>query len=218
MVTFKKVLKFLLELGLVTLLPYWDLRLGFVWFLVYRGRDNGERMGMLQSFLSKYATDQSKRCLQVGVPSDWNRKYGSNFVSIDLYDKRKCIDVRCDLARTPFNQNSFDFLICNAIMEHVIDPFACAKELYRIAKPGAEIWVEVPFIQSFHPVKNWSPGLGLFAGQEEDVYKGDENHGGDYWRFTPQGLVLLMQPFELKKMYMINEGGLAFYGVKPKKK
>jgi hypothetical protein len=42
----------------------------------------------------------------------------------------------------------------------------------------------------------------------------DKNHGGDYWRFTPQGIALLMRPFQVVEILVSVEGGLCFHGIK----
>lgn len=198
------------------LLPRWDLRLWTVWPWVHRGPGNKERSQVVQGLIKKYASDSTNKCLQVGVPSHLDKKYGENFTSLDLYDTRDCIDYKCDLVKTPFRFGSFDFILCPAILEHVRDPFACTKELYRIARDGAEIWIEVPFVQCFHPVKNWEPKMGMFVESSPRKDKNDDGHGGDYWRFTPQGIELLMKPFKMKKIYLINEGSIAYHGYKAK--
>lgn len=198
------------------IMPCWKLDMKIIWLLVASGKDDKERFVLFNKLIEKYSLDKRKTCLQIGVPSDLNKKYGENFTSLDLYDKRDCIDIRADLAKTPFKNNQFDFIVCNAILEHVKDPFACSQEIYRIAKPGAKIWVEVPFLEPFHPFKGWNEKKGLFSKLNDKGYSKDEYYGGDYWRFTPQGLRLLMKPFKLIKILSINWGGICFFGEKLK--
>jgi SAM-dependent methyltransferase len=50
----------------------------------------------------------------------------------------------------PFQTNSFDGAVSLAVLEHVRDPFACARELLRVCKPGARIVCSVPFLQPVH--------------------------------------------------------------------
>lgn len=50
----------------------------------------------------------------------------------------------------PFKDNSFDAVISIAVLEHVKDPFLCAKEIVRVLKPEGELICCVPFLQSFH--------------------------------------------------------------------
>jgi SAM-dependent methyltransferase len=50
----------------------------------------------------------------------------------------------------PFADNVFDAAVSLAVLEHVRDPFQCARELLRVVKPGGEIVCSVPFLQPVH--------------------------------------------------------------------
>jgi len=56
------------------------------------------------------------------------------------------IDAHC----IPFKNNSFDCVIAQAVLEHVIDPYLCVKEIYRILKDHGIVYVETPFMQQVH--------------------------------------------------------------------
>jgi SAM-dependent methyltransferase len=200
--------------GMRALFGTWNLELVGVYDLVWFGPDQRQRERQFAKIIQRFARDPSKKCLQVGVPSDTNEKLGPNFTAIDLYDERPCIDVCADLAATPFTDASFDFIVCNAILEHVKDPFRCASEITRIAKPGAEIWIEVPFVQPYHPFKGWRHTMGLLPESWPQQFTADQNHGGDYWRFTPQGIQQLFPEFTCEAMLLADEGGIAFHGRK----
>lgn len=47
-----------------------------------------------------------------------------------------------DLENLPFRDKIFDYVICSHVLEHVIDPIACIKEIIRIGKQG---YIELPF-------------------------------------------------------------------------
>ncbi|MEM9050979.1 MAG: methyltransferase domain-containing protein [Bacteroidota bacterium] len=49
-----------------------------------------------------------------------------------------------DLHEIPFEDNKFDVVICNHVMEHVDDDLQCMRELYRILKPGGWAIMQVP--------------------------------------------------------------------------
>lgn len=156
------------------------------------GPENKERIELFGDLLRKYASDQY-RCLQVGVPSWEDKKFGKNFTSIDLYDDRPCIDLCMDLHDLNFSNRSFDFIVCNAVLEHVKAFWVCSKEMMRVLKPGGELYVEVPFCQSYHP-------CNLETGGE---------HGGDYWRFTKQGLMELFSELSCQGIFLGDDGGIA---------
>lgn len=53
-------------------------------------------------------------------------------------------DVHFDLHKAPFDDNSFDVIFCNHVLEHVEDSAQCMRELYRIMKPGGWGIFQVP--------------------------------------------------------------------------
>ncbi len=75
---------------------------------------------------------------------------------IDLFRKQKNLDyttgdlfspladVKMDIHDIPFEENTFDVLFCNHVMEHVTDDLQCMKEVYRVIKPGGFAILQVP--------------------------------------------------------------------------
>jgi SAM-dependent methyltransferase len=53
-------------------------------------------------------------------------------------------DVHFDLHKAPFDDNAFDVIFCNHVLEHVEDADQCMRELYRIMKPGGWGIFQVP--------------------------------------------------------------------------
>lgn len=49
-----------------------------------------------------------------------------------------------DLHDVPFDDNSFDVVMCNHVMEHVENDIQCMAELYRVLKPGGWAIMQVP--------------------------------------------------------------------------
>jgi len=52
--------------------------------------------------------------------------------------------------RLPFRDNTFDAIMSVAVLEHVRDPFQCAREISRVLKPGGELYCAMPFLQPYH--------------------------------------------------------------------
>jgi SAM-dependent methyltransferase len=75
--------------------------------------------------------------------------------------------VRGPLERMPFDDDSFDAALCNAVLEHVVDADRAMSELARVVRPGGHIVVAVPFHQPYHA------------------------NPGDFRRFTADGLAEL---------------------------
>lgn len=53
-------------------------------------------------------------------------------------------DIHFDLHNAPFNDNTFDVIFCNHVLEHVEDANQCMRELYRIMTPGGWGIFQVP--------------------------------------------------------------------------
>lgn len=53
-------------------------------------------------------------------------------------------DIHFDLHKAPFEDNSFDVIFCNHVLEHVENAEVCMKELYRIMNVGGWGVFQVP--------------------------------------------------------------------------
>jgi len=65
-----------------------------------------------------------------------------NYLTGDLVSP--IADLHFDLHSIPLEDNRFDVVFCNHVMEHVDDALQCMKELYRVMKPGAWAIMQVP--------------------------------------------------------------------------
>ncbi len=64
------------------------------------------------------------------------------YLTADLFSP--LADVKMDLHNAPFEDNSFDVVFCNHVLEHVEDDKKCMSELYRVMKPGGFGIFQVP--------------------------------------------------------------------------
>ena len=53
-------------------------------------------------------------------------------------------DVHFDLHHAPFEDNTFDVIFCNHVLEHVDNAEQCIAELYRMMKPGGFGIFQIP--------------------------------------------------------------------------
>ena len=75
-----------------------------------------------------------------------------------------------DLCRPPEQlPGPFDLVICEQVLEHVPNPLVAVETLRRLCAPGGHVYVSTPFLVRLH---DWP---------------------GDYWRFTPDGMELLLR-------------------------
>ena len=56
-----------------------------------------------------------------------------NYVTTDL--NSPLADVKADICNLPFEDNKFDVILCNHVLEHIPDDTKAMSELYRILKP-----------------------------------------------------------------------------------
>ncbi len=65
-----------------------------------------------------------------------------NYLTGDLVSP--LADLHFDLHEIPLEDNRFDVVFCNHVLEHVDDALRCMKELYRVMKPGGWGIMQVP--------------------------------------------------------------------------
>ena len=56
----------------------------------------------------------------------------------------------CDGHDLPFADDSFDVVIVQAVLEHVVDPFRCVSEIVRVLRGDGLVYAETPFMQQVH--------------------------------------------------------------------
>jgi len=90
-----------------------------------------------------------------------------------------------DLSGMPQVPDSrFDSLVCHQVLEHVREPFAAAREIARVMRPGALAVISVPHLSRRHELPH------------------------DYFRFTPEGLRHVLESGGLKICEMRCYGGI----------
>jgi SAM-dependent methyltransferase len=78
-----------------------------------------------------------------------------------------------DLCAPLGDQGSFDVVICEQVLEHVLDPQAAAANLRGLCAAGGHVVVSTPLLIRVHEL----PAYGM----------------PDLWRFTPRGLRVLLE-------------------------
>lgn len=77
------------------------------------------------------------------------------YVNVDKF-AFKGADIIWDMNKTPFpfKENSFSEIIMNHVLEHVEDVPKTMEEVWRISKPGALIFIGVPYFTGINAVKD----------------------------------------------------------------
>ena len=78
-----------------------------------------------------------------------------------------------DIHHLKYEDNSFDFVILDQVLEHVEKPWIAVDQIYRVLKPNGIAVITTPFIHAYHACPK------------------------DYWRFTPDAFRVLFSRFEI---------------------
>jgi len=76
----------------------------------------------------------------------------------------------------------FDLVICEQVLEHVVNPLKAVATLRELCKPDGHVFVSTPFLVRLH------------------------SHPGDYWRFTPDGMEVLLRSQGLEPLWVRSWG------------
>jgi SAM-dependent methyltransferase len=79
-----------------------------------------------------------------------------------------------DIHALSFEDDSVGTVVCLDTLEHVANPIKALQEIHRVLKPGGLVAMSSVMFFVIHA------------------------HPWDYWRFTPEGFALLLDPFESK--------------------
>jgi hypothetical protein len=64
------------------------------------------------------------------------------YTTTDLFSP--LADVKADICNLPFQDNSYDIIFCNHVLEHIPDDTKAMQELYRVLKPGGMGIFQIP--------------------------------------------------------------------------
>lgn len=110
---------------------------------------------------------------RVGSPQAFRAMYaGSEFIGMDA-QAGDGVDVVADLTDALASDSgilkaaSFDLVICCSVLEHVRQPWFAAQAIASLMRPGAALYLSVPWVWRWHPYPD------------------------DYWRFSWQGVEAL---------------------------
>lgn len=58
--------------------------------------------------------------------------------------------VKCDIINMPFNDESFDNILCTEVFEHIKNPILAVKEFSRVLRTGGKLILTAPFASLVH--------------------------------------------------------------------
>ncbi|MGG7151283.1 glycosyltransferase [Clostridium neonatale] len=94
------------------------------------------------------------------------------YICGDLYPNNNSIE-KIDITHIKYEDNYFDFIMCNHVLEHILDDTKAMSELYRVLKKGGYAVLQTPY----------SPRLGISfedtninTAEERKIYYGQSDH------------------------------------------
>ena len=102
------------------------------------------------------------------------------YISADLYSP--IVDVKADINKLPFENESFDVVFCNHVLEHIEDDKKAMSELFRVLKKGGFGIFQIP--QDLNLEKTYED-FSITSDEERAKHFGQYDHvrvyGKDYF-------------------------------------
>lgn len=126
----------------------------------------------------------------------FEKLHGANYITADL--ESPLAKVKMDIHAMPFENNRFDIVLCNHVLEHVQDDLQALREIHRVLRPGGFTILQVPF---FSPVPDVTiEDTSITDPRERERLFGQDDHvrkyGEDYGqRIAQSGLHVQPEEF-----------------------
>ena len=144
------------------------------------------------------------------------------YISGDLNLLMNC-NIRLDITDINFENNYFDVIICNHVLEHIQDERKAMSELSRVLEPDGKAILQVP-ISKYN--KETFEDFSIISPEEREKYFGQKDHvriyGKDY-KNRLESVGFKVDLFDIKmflsireiKKYRLNEEEILYLCRKP---
>lgn len=106
-----------------------------------------------------------------------------NYTTADLYSP--IVDIKTDIRKMVFEDNKFDFVICNHVLEHIDEEQKAMKEILRVLKPGGKAILQVPIDYSLDKTFE---DPNITSDKDRQKYYGQYDHVRLYGKDYPERL------------------------------
>lgn len=127
---------------------------------------------------------QNLKVLHIAPEQEFLRRFKKmknlDYTSADLFSP--IVDVKADILDLPFENGAFDVIICNHVLEHIIDDKKAMSEIFRVMKKGGWGILQVPMKNSLEKTYE---DFSITDPKERQKYFGQYDHvrwyGMDYF-------------------------------------
>jgi SAM-dependent methyltransferase len=165
-----------------------------------------ERHRLMWLYLKDYSdffTNNKLNVLHIAPEQCFHKRFKQqqnlNYLTGDLVSP--IADMHFDLHHIPLEENRFDVIFCNHVLEHVEDANQCMRELYRVMKPGGWGIMQVP--QDFErEITFEDPSITSEEDRERSYWQKDHVRlfGKDYPKWLEKA-GFKVEVFEKEKFY-----------------
>lgn len=166
-----------------------------------------ERHRLMHLFLRNETTFYEKKSKLLHIAPEYcfverfEKYLGDQYITADI--ESPLAKIKMDLHQIPFEDNSFDVVFCNHVLEHVKDDVTCMKEIWRVLKPDGFALCQSP--QRYDLETTYEDSRITDPKEREKHFLQDDHlriYGRDY------GNQLAKSGFNVKEINMITKIGL----------
>ena len=100
----------------------------------------------LQNETDFFQSKEKKKVLHFAPEQEFYKRFKKqkniDYTTTDLLSP--LADVKADICDLPFDDNSYDIIFCNHVLEHIPNDTKAMQELYRVLKPGGMGIFQIP--------------------------------------------------------------------------
>jgi SAM-dependent methyltransferase len=100
----------------------------------------------LQNETDFFTATEKKNVLHFAPEQEFYKRFKKQkniqYTTTDLFSP--LADVKADICNLPFEDNQYDVIFCNHVLEHIPDDTKAMQELYRVLKPGGMAILQIP--------------------------------------------------------------------------
>ena len=154
-----------------------------------------------------FKSERRSKLLHI-APGESLKKALKSYSSVDYISgdiKSSLADIEIDITDIKFNDNCFDVIICNHVLEHVLDDRKAVEELFRVLKPGGWAILQVPISKKHTETFE---DFSIISPEEREKYFGQKDHvrvyGKDY-KERLENVGFEMELYDIKKDLSVEE-------------